>query len=94
MALRADLVIEEDTAFVGGNYTSAWIDSGGIDAVRVIHDGGNNAVVEESTNQSDIVNSIAVTNGSTLHLTARYFRVTATGGTTAPYHIAVRALAP
>lgn len=93
MALRADLVIEFDGVFVAGAYASDWVDSGGIGAVSVVHSGGNNADIEESNNQSDIVNAYTVTNGDTVPLTARYFRATASGGATAPYHIAVRAVA-
>jgi hypothetical protein len=92
MASRADLVLEEDTNYVGGAYESDWFDSGGIDYVRVASEGGNGTLLEESNNQTDILTSRSATDGVPLVLTARYFRATSTGGTTAAFSIAIRAI--
>ena len=92
MANRADLVLEEDTNYVGGVYESDWFDSGSTDYVRVVSEGGNGTLLEESNNQTDIISSRSATDGASLALTARYFRATSVGGTTAAYSIAIRAI--
>jgi hypothetical protein len=91
MAQRSDLLAEVDTTFDGGgNYTGDWFDSGQIYTIRVIRSGGSSTTFEESIDQTHIVNSGTVTPGANQAVTARYFRITASGTPAAAYRAVIR----
>jgi len=101
MSQRADLIAEIDTTLDGsGDYTGSWLDSAGIFKVRVVNT-GSGVKIEESNNQSDIVqvNTVAIASEGLpyaqeeIALTARYFRVRGYGDASAALHAAVRAIA-
>lgn len=84
MAQRADLLAEISTTLDGsGNFAGTWIDSGGVKNVRVIHSSvGVTPQIDESSDQSVILGNTTVSGGyAEAPLTARYFRLTVSGGT-------------
>lgn len=108
MAQRADLLSEVDTALDGsGNYTGPWIDTGGVEQVRVTWQANMSpsagvVTVEESSDQSAIVCVPFVGSGgdsgegqrTDVPLGARYFRFKIAGATAStPLRLAIRRIA-
>ncbi len=96
MSQRADLVIEDDVVLNAGNsytYTSEWVDSGDIDKIRSCSP--FTLAVQESIDQTNILNTATLTNDVDYNISARYFRVTFVGASFEDgYHVraSVRAI--
>lgn len=93
---RSDLVLEvTGNLDASGAHSTAWIDSGGINSIRVAATGSNGWVVEQST---DTVNSLGtMQTGSTdtteVFIAARYFRLSFAQGSSwanSPFAVSVR----
>lgn len=98
MATRFDLVAELDTTLDGsGDYTGPWIDSSNIYKIRIVNV-GSGMRIEESNNQTDIVqvNTVGIPdeglpyNAEEVLITSRYFRIRGYGDPNAPIHASVR----
>lgn len=83
MAKRADLLAEVDTTLDGsGDYTGEWLDSAGVDTIRVLHlIAGTQAIIQESSDQSSVLSTPVPSGYGEVPLTARYFRLAVDGGT-------------
>lgn len=83
MALRADLLAEVVDVLDGsGDYTGEWIDTGGIQRVRLLNTGlgGVSVTLEHSIDQVNVMPD-SWTSGDEKDLTTRYFRFAINGGT-------------
>ena len=105
MPQRADLLSEVDTTLDGsGDYTGPWIDTAGVDKIRVVYRSTSAGVlyIDQSSDQSFVLYEglqaplgSSVGGLSELILGARYFRVRADGDMAGvAFHCSVRAIAP
>lgn len=83
MTQRVDLLAEIDTTLdAAGDYTGDWIDSGGVNTIRVLYSAiGTQGLIQESADQVSALSSPVPAGYGELPLTARYFRFTVDGGT-------------
>lgn len=95
MAKRADLLAEIDTTLDGsGDYTGEWLDSAGVNLARVLYAAaGTQALVQESSDQTNVLSTPVPTGYGEVPLTARYFRLAVDGGTAnAAFRAMIRAV--
>lgn len=83
MAHRMDLLAEINTTLdSSGDYTGDWIDSAGIDTVRIAYSSaGARGLIQESTDQVEIRSAELPVGYGEMPITLRYFRFAVDGGT-------------
>lgn len=90
MSVRSDLIVEVDTTLDGGGlYVGDWIDSGGIQRLRGVVQGGSLSI-DESSDQSVVLRTVALADGDEMSVTARYFRMVGTGSPSAAFRAVFR----
>jgi hypothetical protein len=93
---RSDLLAEVDTTLdATGAYSGTWFDSTGTLSARFLYFFTNNpapqVLIEESSDMTNFLASDQLLNGASFQVTARYFRITASGGAPgATFRFAIR----
>jgi hypothetical protein len=97
MARRGDLLVEVNTTLDGsGNYTGDWIDSSGIERIRVLSTTASVfPQIQQTADQVYIFQDTLASGSEEYAITGRYFRLAMVSGTAnATYRAIVRAVSP